>query len=149
MSTDPSGRPVEILLVDDDPEYVRLTREGLREAGVPSSVNVVRDGDEALAYLRGEGEYATALLPDLILLDLKVPRRSGLEVLREIKADQTLRGIPTIVLTASDAPDDVLRAYDLQASAYVTKPSDLEEFQKMINALPGSCLAVVKLPPRP
>ena len=77
MSTDPSGRPVEILLVDDDPEYVRLTREGLREAGVPSSVNVVRDGDEALAYLRGEGEYAAALLPDLILLDLKkMPRQS-------------------------------------------------------------------------
>src|SRR5262249_32831344 len=106
MSSNPSARPVEILLVDDDPADVQLTREALAEGRVPSSVNVVADGVEALAYLRGEGRYANALLPDLILLDLRMPRKSGLEVLAEIKADPALRCIPVIVLTTSDAPDD-------------------------------------------
>jgi CheY-like chemotaxis protein len=148
MSTSPSGRPVEILLVDDDPEDVELAREALREGKVPSRVNVVKDGVEALAYLRGQGEYAAAVLPDLILLDLKMPRKGGLEVLAEVKADEALRGIPVIVLTTSDAPEDVLRAYDLQASLYVTKPSDLEEFDRVMNSITDFCLTVVKLPPR-
>ncbi|HVS36790.1 MAG TPA: response regulator [Gemmataceae bacterium] len=144
----PSGRPVEILLVDDDPEDVLLTREGLRRSPVPGHVNVVSDGDEALAYLRGQGDYATALLPDLILLDLKMPRKGGLEVLAEIKADEDLRRIPVIVLTTSDAPEDILRAYDLQASSFVTKPSDLEEFHRVMDSMNDFCLTVVKLPPR-
>jgi CheY-like chemotaxis protein len=146
--TTTSGRPVEILLVDDDQEDVRLTREGLKRSPVPGNVNVVADGDEALAYLRGEGEYATALLPDLILLDLKKPRRGGLDVLAEIKADEALRRIPVIVFTTSDAPEDVLRAYGLQPSAYVTKPSDLEKFQRIMDSMNDFCLAVVKVPPR-
>jgi len=147
-ATKPSGRPVEILLVDDDPEDVLLTQEGLLRSPVPGHVNVVTDGDEAVAYLRGQGDYATAILPDLILLDLKMPRKGGLEVLREIKADEELRRIPVIVLTTSDAPDDILRAYDLQASCYITKPSDLEEFQRVMDAIGDFCLTVVKLPPR-
>jgi CheY-like chemotaxis protein len=143
-----SERPVEILLIDDDPADVQLTRDALQEGRVPSNVNVVEDGVQALAYLRGEGEYAAALLPDLILLDLKMPRKSGLELLEEIKADETLRRIPVIVLTTSDAPEDILRAYHLQASCYVTKPSDLAEFQRVMNAMKEFCLTVVKLPPR-
>ena len=149
MNTIPTGRPVEILLIDDDAEDVRLTCDGLREARVPSRVTVVKDGDEALAYLRAEGEHAASILPDLVLLDLKMPRKGGLEVLREIKADPMLRRIPVMVLTTSDAPDDILAAYDLQASAYITKPADLEEFQRMIGSFTQFCLAVVKLPPRP
>ena len=148
MSTNPSGPPVEILLVDDDPEDVLLTQEGLRRSRVPGHVNIVTDGDEALAYLRGQGEYEAAVLPDLILLDLKMPRKSGLEVLAEIKADETLRRIPVIVLTTSDAPNDILQAYDLQASSYITKPSDLEEFQRVMDSITDYCLTVVKLPPR-
>ena len=148
MSANPNDRPVEILLVDDDPEDVELTRDALQEGHVPSSVNVVRDGAEAMAYLRGEGEYAAALLPDLILLDLKMPRKGGLELLAEIKADEALRRIPVIVLTTSDAPEDILRAYDLQASCYITKPEDLEEFQRVMNSVREFCLTVVKLPPR-
>jgi CheY-like chemotaxis protein len=141
-------QPVEILLVDDDPADVQLTQEALQEGRVPSRVNVVGDGEEALAYLRGEGEYATALLPDLILLDLKMPRKSGLELLAEIKADDALRRIPVIVLTTSDAPEDILKAYDLQASCYITKPSDLDEFQRVMDSMREFCLTVVRLPPR-
>jgi CheY-like chemotaxis protein len=148
MSTNPSERAVEILLVDDDPADVQLTREALEEGRVPSSVTAVADGVEALAYLRGQGKYATALLPDLILLDLKMPRKSGLELLAEIKADETLRHIPVIVLTTSDAPVDILKAYDLQASCYITKPADLAEFQRVMNTMKAFCLTVVKLPPR-
>jgi CheY-like chemotaxis protein len=148
MTTNPSGPPVEILLVDDDPEDVQLTLEGLRGSGAPGNVSVVADGEQALAYLHGQGDYAAALLPDLILLDLKMPRKGGLEVLAAIKADEALRRIPVIILTTSDAPGDVLRAYDLQASAYVTKPSDLEEFQRVMGSIREFCLTVVKLPPR-
>jgi CheY-like chemotaxis protein len=148
MITNAGHRPVEILLVDDDPEDVLLAREALQEGGVPSHVSVVEDGVEALAFLRGEGKYAQGMLPDLILLDLKMPRKSGLEVLAEIKADETLRSIPVIVLTTSDASDDVLKAYDLQASLYVTKPADLQEFDRVMNSIKDFCLTVVKLPPR-
>ena len=143
----PIGRPVEILLVDDDPEDVRLTEEGLRRSPTPGHVTVVADGHEALAYLRGEGDYATAILPDLILLDLKKPRRGGREVLEQIKADEALRHIPVIVLTRADVPDDVLPASDLHASSCVTKPSDLEEFQRVMDSINDFCLTVVKVPP--
>jgi two-component system response regulator len=142
------GRPVEILLVEDDPADEQLVQEGLKDSPVPVSLNVVEDGVEALHYLRGEGEYAAAVLPDLVLLDLKMPRKGGLEVLAEMKADPVLRRIPVIVLTTSDAPEDVLRAYDLQASCYVTKPADLEEFSRTMDAIKGFCLTIVQLPPR-
>jgi CheY-like chemotaxis protein len=147
MSTNPA-QTVEILLVDDDPADADLVQEALRESAVPSQVNVVPDGTEALAYLRGQGPYAAAILPDLILLDLKMPRKSGLDVLAEIKADEALRRIPVILLTRSDAPEDILKAYDLQASCYITKPQDLEEFQRVMNTLKEFCLTIVKLPPR-
>jgi CheY-like chemotaxis protein len=148
MSTERSERPVEILLVEDDPADVQLAQEGLREGGVPSRLWVVEDGVEALAFLRRQGKYAAATRPDLVLLDLKMPKRGGLEVLAEIKADRALRRIPVMVLTTSDAPEDILRAYDLQASWYITKPSDLDEFQRVMNSIKDFCLTVVKLPPR-
>jgi len=143
-----SVRPVEILLVEDDRSDVRLVQEALREGQVPHHLHVVRDGVEALAFLRGEGEYESAILPDLILLDLKMPKKGGLEVLKEIKNSDVLRRIPVIVLTTSDAPEDVARAYELQASLYVTKPSDLDEFDRMLRVMRDFCLTVVKLPPR-
>jgi len=148
MSPHPAERSVEILLVEDDPADVQLVREALQENRVPVCLNVVEDGVEALSYLRGQGKYATALLPDLILLDLKMPKKSGLEVLAEVKATDTLRRIPVIVLTTSDNPEDILKAYDLQASAYVSKPSDLEEFDRVMKTIKDFCLTVVKLPPR-
>jgi CheY-like chemotaxis protein len=148
MNPTGSGRTVEVLLVEDDPADVLLAREALQDQGVRSNLTVVPDGVEAMAFLRGEREYASAVLPDLILLDLKMPKKSGLEVLAEIKADEFLRRIPVIVLTTSDSPDDILRAYDLQASCYVTKPSDLEEFDRVMRLIKDFCLTVVKLPPR-
>ena len=148
MTKDDSVPPVEILLVEDDPADILLAEEGLREGSVPSILSVVPDGIEALAFLRRQGKYAQASRPDLILLDLNLPKRSGLEILAEIKADTALRRIPVIVLTTSDAPQDILRAYDLQASAYITKPSDLEEFHRIMNTLSDYCITVVKLPPR-
>ena len=128
MKTDVNDPTIEILLVDDDPADVQLTREALEDSPVSTHLIMVGDGVEALAYLHGEGEYANAFLPDLILLDLKMPKKHGLEVLAEIKANEILRRIPVIVLTTSDAPDDILQAYDLQASCYITKPTDLDEF---------------------
>lgn len=141
-------RTVVILLVEDDPADVELVRQGLQDTTVAVDLNLVHDGIEALAYLRGEGEYSGALIPDLILLDLKMPKKGGLEVLAEVKADEHLRSVPVIVLTTSDAPDDILRAYRLQASCVVTKPSDLDEFHRTMNSIKDFCLTVVKLPPR-
>jgi CheY-like chemotaxis protein len=148
MNVNADRLPVEILLVEDDPADIHLVREGLKEGTVPSNLTVVKDGAEALAYLRGGEPHTGAILPDLILLDLKMPRKGGLEVLQEIKADSLLRSIPVIVLTTSDAPDDVLRAYDLQASLYVTKPEDLEKYDRVMGMIRDFCLTVVKLPPR-
>ncbi len=148
MVTESCGRAVEVLLVEDNPGDAELVREALAEGDVPHSVNVVGDGEEALAYLRGEGRYAGALLPDLLLLDLKLPKKSGLEVLADVKADESLRRIPVIVLSSSDAPEDVSRAYDLRASCYVTKPADLDEFERVMQTLRELTRAAVKLPPR-
>src|SRR5205823_466095 len=123
-------------------------QEALGEGDVAHQLNVVPDGEEALAYLHGQREYAQAILPDLILLDLRLPKKGGLEVLAEIKADEYLRCIPVIVLSSSDSPDDILGAYDLQASCYITKPADLEEFDRVMATLRDFTLTVVKLPPR-
>ena len=147
MFSQPRGRPVEILLVEDNPGDVDLVREALAEGGIPSSVNVVGDGVEALAYLRRQGAHAGAVLPDFMLLDLKLPKKGGLEVLAEMKADEAFRRIPVIVLSSSDAPEDVTRAYDLQASCYVTKPADLDEFERVMGTIRDFTLTVVKLPP--
>jgi CheY-like chemotaxis protein len=143
-----SDRIVEILLIDDDPDDVELAREALDDLAVGNHLTVVEDGAKALAYLRAEGDFEYAILPDLILLDLKMPKKSGLEVLAEIKDDENLRRIPVIVLTTSDAPDDILEAYELQASCYITKPADLEEFEHVMGLIKDFCLTVVRLPPR-
>jgi CheY-like chemotaxis protein len=148
MSTNRSDSPVEILLVEDDSADVQLAEEGFRAGGVPSRLWVVEDGLEALAFLRRQDRYADAVRPDLILLDLKMPKRGGLEVLAEIKAEPSLRRIPVVVLTTSDAPEDILRAYNLQASSYIIKPPDLKEFQRVMSAITEFCLTVMKLPPR-
>ncbi len=141
-----SGRPVEILLVEDNPGDVRLTREALK--GGKARLSVAADGEEALAFLRREGGHANAPRPDLILLDLNLPRRDGRQVLEEIKKDDSLGRIPVVVLTTSAADEDILRSYQLHANAYVTKPVDFERFIAVIRQIDEFFVSVVKLPPR-
>src|SRR5262249_12668334 len=143
----PYREPVEILLVDDNPADLALAEEALQEGHVANRVHSVIDGDDALAFLRREGRHAEAPRPDLIILDLSMPGKHGLELLAEIKADKDLRRIPVIVLTASSNPEDILRSYDLQASCYITKPADLDLFQQVMTSIQDFCLTVVKLPP--
>ena len=142
------GTPIEVLLVEDDPGDVLMTREAFAEHKLNNNLNVVSDGDEALAYLRREGAYANAVRPDLILLDLNLPRRDGREVLAEIKNDQDLHQIPVVVLSTSQADEDVLRSYQLHANAYVTKPVDFDRFIAVVRQIDEFFLNVVKLPPR-
>jgi two-component system, chemotaxis family, response regulator Rcp1 len=139
-------RPIDILLVEDNPADVRLTREALKEAKVLNTLHVAQDGMAALAFLRQEGKYAQSPRPDLILLDLNLPKRDGREVLGEIKQDERLRRIPVVVLTTSRAEEDIVRTYDLHANAYVTKPVDLNQFLKVIQSIEDFWLAVVTLP---
>ncbi|HEX5840494.1 MAG TPA: response regulator [Anaerolineales bacterium] len=139
-------RPIEILLVEDNPGDVRLTREALHDAKVRNNMMVATDGVEALAYLRQEGQYAGTTRPDLILLDLNLPRINGFEVLDTIKEDADLKRIPVIILTTSQAEQDIVRSYNLYANAYVTKPVDLEQFIRVIKAIEGFWLEIVKLP---
>ena len=139
-------RPAEILLVEDNPADVRLTREALREGKVRNNLSVAADGVEALAFLRREGSYADAVVPDLILLDLNLPRKDGREVLEEIKADPALRHIPVVVLTSSQAEQDILRAYDLHANCYVTKPVDLDQFIHVVQSIEDFWFTIAKLP---
>jgi len=143
-----SAEPIEILLVEDNPGDVRLTREALKEGKVKNRLTVASDGVEAMAFLRREGEYASSPRPDLILLDLNLPRKDGREVLAEIKADPALRRIPVVVLTTSDAEQDVLRSYNLHANCYVTKPVVLEKFLAIVRSLEDFWLTIVRLPPR-
>jgi CheY-like chemotaxis protein len=140
--------PIEVLLVEDDPGDVLMTQEAFAEHKVGNRLHVVSDGDEALAYLRQEGPYADAVRPDLVLLDLNLPRRDGREVLAEIKADESLRHIPVVVLTTSAADEDILRSYELHANAYVTKPVDFEQFISVVRRIDDFFVSVVKLPPR-
>ena len=141
------GQPIEILLVEDNPADVRLTQEALREGKVKNSLNVARDGAEALAFLRREGPYSGAPRPDLILLDLNLPKKDGREVLAEIKADDELKMIPVVVLTTSSAELDILKSYSLHANCYITKPVDLEQFVTVVKAIDDFWLTVVRLPP--
>jgi CheY-like chemotaxis protein len=140
--------PIEVLLVEDDPGDVLMTREAFAEHKLRNNLNVVSDGAEALAYLRREGPYADAVRPDLVLLDLNLPRRDGREVLREIKADKDLHMIPVVVLTTSAADDDIVRSYQLHANAYVTKPVDFDSFLAVVRQIDDFFVSVVKLPPR-
>jgi two-component system, chemotaxis family, response regulator Rcp1 len=141
------GKPIQILLVEDNPGDVRLTVEALRDAKVRNQLHVVQDGVEAMSLLRREGQYAGIPRPDLILLDLNLPRKDGREVLAEIKQDADLKRIPVVILTSSAAEQDVLHAYNLYANCYITKPLALEEFLRVIRAIDDFWLAVVELPP--
>ena len=141
-----SDRLVEILLVEDNPGDVRLTREAFKEAKVRNKLRVVGDGVEAMAFLRREGEYADAPRPGLILLDLQLPKKDGFEVLTEISRDPLLARIPVVVLTTSAAEEDIVKSYGLHANCYITKPVDLEQFLKVVKAIGDFWLAVVKLP---
>ena len=140
------GRPVEILLVEDNPGDVRLTQEALKEGKVSNNLSVVGDGVEALAFLRREGEYADAIRPDIILLDLNLPKKSGHEVLQEVKTDLDLRRIPVVILTTSSSEQDVLDTYDLHANCYITKPVDIEQFIKVAQSIDQFWLTMVTLP---
>ena len=149
MMNDELGRPIEILLVEDNPGDVRLTIEALKEGKVHNRLSVAKDGVDALAFLRREGPHASAARPDLILLDLNLPRKDGREVLAEIKEDPALRRIPVVVLTTSKAEEDILRTYDLHANCYITKPVDLEQFIAVVRSIDDFWLSVVRLPPKP
>ncbi len=141
-----TGSPIEILLVEDNPGDARLAVEALREAKVGNRLSVVPDGVEAVAFLRREGRYGQAPRPDLILLDLNLPKKDGREVLAEIKADADLKRIPVVVLTTSKAEQDVLRMYELHANCYITKPVDLDQFMHVVRSIEEFWLTVVKLP---
>ena len=143
-----AGRPIEILLVEDNPGDVRLTIEGLNEGKVRNNLHVVRDGVEALAFLRRQGAFNNVPRPDLILLDLNLPRMDGREVLAEVKADPALKTIPVVVLTTSRAEQDVLQSYELQANCYITKPVDLEQFITVVRSIEDFWLSIVRLPNR-
>ncbi|MFM1768623.1 MAG: hypothetical protein RJA22_1152 [Verrucomicrobiota bacterium] len=138
--------PIEILLVEDNAGDARLAREALRDAKVRNHLSWVSDGAEALAFLRREGKYSQAPRPDLILLDLNLPRKDGREVLTEIKADERLRRIPVVVLTTSRAEEDILRAYQLSANCYISKPVDLDQFMKVVRNIEDFWLTLVRLP---
>ncbi|WP_225408393.1 response regulator [Stigmatella hybrida] len=146
MTSEDTGRPIEILLVEDNPGDVRLTIEALKEGKVRNNLSVARDGVEALAFLRREGPHEKASRPDLILLDLNLPKKDGREVLEEIKKDSVLRRIPVVVLTTSKAEEDILHTYDLHANCYINKPVDLEQFISVVRSIDDFWLSVVRLP---
>ena len=143
------GRPVEILLVEDSPSDTELTVEALREGKVCNRLSLVEDGVQALQFLRRQGPYAHAPRPDLILLDLNLPRKDGREVLQELKADPYLKLIPVVVLTTSQAEQDVLRVYQLNGNCYITKPVDFKRFLEVVRGIENFWLSVVSLPPQP
>jgi len=140
-------KPIDILLVEDNPGDVRLTQEAMHDAKVRNKLHVVNNGVEALAYLRHTGKYAQEQYPDLILLDLNLPQMGGGEVLEKIKEDEKLRRIPVVVLTTSQAEQDILRSYNLHANAYVVKPVDLEQFIAVVKSIESFWLEIVRLPP--
>ena len=141
-------RSIEILLVEDNPGDVRLTKEALKEGKVLNKLNVVMDGVEAMEFLHKQGKFSKAVHPDLILLDLNLPRKDGREVLAEIKGDPNLRRIPVVILTTSKSEQDILKTYDLHANCYITKPVDLIQFIEVIKAIKEFWLTIVNLPPK-
>jgi CheY-like chemotaxis protein len=145
--TQPDALPIEVLLVEDDPGDVLMTREAFQEHKLRNTLHVVTNGADAMLFLRKGGPYADSPTPDLILLDLNLPRMDGREVLAAIKADEVLRRIPVVVLTTSDAEEDVLRSYNLHANAYVAKPVDFEQFVRVVRQVDDFFLTVVRLPP--
>ncbi len=141
-------RPIVILMVEDNPGDVRLTVEALKEGKVRNILHTVEDGEEAMKFLRRQESYTKAPRPDLILLDLNLPKMNGREVLAEIKADPELRRIPVVILTVSKAEQDIVKTYDLHANCYINKPVDLEQFLTVVQSIENFWLTVVKLPPR-
>ena len=142
------GRQIEVLLVEDDPGDVLMTKEAFEDYKLKNQLHVVNDGSEAMAFLRQQGQYADAPRPDLVLLDLNLPRMDGREVLQAIKSDPELASIPVVVLTTSEAEEDVLRSYSLHANAYVTKPVDFERFIQVVRQIDEFFVTVVRLPTR-
>ena len=148
MSNGNFVQPIEILLVEDNPADVRLTTEALKEEKIYNNLYVASDGVEAIAFLRREGKFVKAVRPDLILLDLNLPKKDGREVLAEMKADDNLKTIPVVVLTVSKSEEDILKSYNLHANCYITKPVDLNQFMKVIRSVQEFWLTIVKLPPK-
>ena len=146
MSNEKFVQPIEILLVEDNPADIRLTTETLKEEKIYNNLHVATDGVEAIAFLRREGKYAKAVRPDLILLDLNLPKKDGREGLKEIKSDDNLKAIPVVVLTVSKSEEDILKSYNLHANCYITKPVDLNQFMKVIRSVQEFWLTIVKLP---
>ena len=146
MGATPFGKPVEILLVEDNPGDADLAREGLEYSKIRNTLSVVGDGEEAMAFLRGTGKHAGAPRPDLILLDLNLPKKDGREVLAEIKADDNLKQIPVVILTSSQVEEDIVKSYNLHCNCYITKPIDLHQFIGVIRAIENFWLTIVKLP---
>ena len=147
VSDQQAGRAVEILLVEDNPGDVRLTQEAFNDAKVWNHLHVVGDGEEALAFLHNEGQYTSAPHPDLILLDLNLPKKDGREVLEQVKNDPLTKRIPVVVLTTSKEERDIVETYNLHANCYITKPVDLEQFNTIVRYLDNFWFSVVKLPP--
>ncbi len=148
MINEMSSKSVDLLLVEDNPGDVRLTREALKEAKVRNNLYVVEDGVEATAFLHKEGKYADAPRPDVILLDLNLPKKNGPELLAEIKQDPDLRYIPVVILTSSSSEEDIIRSYNLHANCYITKPVNLERFLDVVKSIDNFWLSVVTLPPK-
>jgi chemotaxis family two-component system response regulator Rcp1 len=146
METEIAVRPIEILLVEDNPGDVRLTKEALKDGKIANNLSVVKDGAEAMLYLRKEDGYANAISPDLILLDLNLPKKNGQEVLVAIKSDKNLKFIPVIILTSSKMEDDILETYENQANCYIVKPVDLKQFLEVVKSIEDFWFTVVKLP---
>jgi CheY-like chemotaxis protein len=148
MNANEHGKVIDILLVEDTPSDVRLVQEAMKEAKIQNKLYVVNDGVEAMAFLRKEGRYRNVPRPDLILLDLNMPRKDGREVLKEVKTDDYLKSIPVAILTVSKAEEDILKSYNLHANCYITKPVGLDEFIKVVKVIEEFWLTVVKLPPK-
>jgi chemotaxis family two-component system response regulator Rcp1 len=148
MNNQEISKNIEILLVEDNPADVRLAQEAFKDAKVHNILYTVGDGVEAMAFLRRQGKYADAARPDLILLDLNLPKKDGREVLAEIKTDKHLKLIPVVILTVSKDEEDILKTYNLHANCYITKPIDFEQFMKVVKGIEEFWLTIVKLPPK-
>lgn len=148
MNSEPAAKPIIILLVEDNPADVRLTQEALKEGHVLNTLYTVKDGIEAMSFLRREGSYKDMPCPDMIFLDLNLPRKDGREVLKEIKSDETLRRIPVVVLTTSKAEDDIIQTYSDHANCFITKPVDLDQFIEVIKSIKEFWVNIVTLPPQ-
>ena len=146
MTSKTVGEVVDILLVEDNEGDARLAKEAMRDSKIRNTLHHVADGEEAMAFLRNEGKYAKVPRPDLILLDLNLPKKDGRQVLAEIKDDESLKRIPVVILTVSSAEEDVLKAYNLHANCYITKPIDLDQFMKVVRSVEDFWLTIVKLP---